>query len=57
MHDISSVRDRPEHMSWRQAEEALEFAEQTGLADADAMELAALVIVLDRALSAWQQSR
>ena len=55
-HDVTTARGRVDRMSWRQASDALQMAEQTGVADTDPMELAALVSQLDRALMAWRQA-
>jgi hypothetical protein len=53
-HDVTAGHGSPQRMSRRQAMNALELAEQTGVADTDPMDLAALVIQLDRALAAWR---
>jgi hypothetical protein len=53
-HDVTAARNPPQSMPWRRTMDALQLAEQTGVADTDSVELADLVIQLDRALATWR---
>jgi hypothetical protein len=50
-HDVTSAHNPPQRMTKRQLMDALQLAEQTGVADTDPMELAGLIIQLHRAMA------
>jgi hypothetical protein len=49
-HDVTTAHNPPQRMTRRQLMDALQLAEQTGIADTGPVELAGLVIQLHRAM-------